>query len=141
MKTQMVRMLLALGTVSLFGGALHAQTYDLVANVPFKFQVSNQTLDAGKYLVQQNQEGVATLRSMANGHATFIVGAYARLGKATTSKLVFHCYNGRDCFLTELWPDRGNGSGVPMSKAEKAIVRGEQAKEMATIAIEVRRAD
>ena len=134
MKTSMIRMFLALATVSLFGSALNAQSNDLVASVPFKFQVNNQSLEPGKYLIQHNSSGVVTLRSMTTGHATFATGAYDRLMGKQAGKMVFHCYNGHDCFLSEIWGFNGRGATVPPSKTEKALI-SEQPREVATIAV------
>lgn len=140
MKTRMIRMFLALGMVSAFGTALHAQTYDLAANVPFKFQAGDRVQEPGKYLVRQDGSGVTTIRNMVSGHPTLLPGVYARLGHTYSGKLVFHCYNGNGCFLAEIWPAGGNGSPVPMSKTEKNLVKAGES-EVATIAIDLRRAD
>jgi hypothetical protein len=141
MKSHVMTMILALGTVSLSGTALHAQGYELAANVPFAFQVANQTFEPGKYIVRRAFEGAASLRTVANGHSIFIAGAYPALTGKAPGKLVFHCYGGDKCFLAEIWPGSGAGSEVPKSRVEKGLINSDPSREMATIAVDLRRAD
>ena len=142
MKTNFTKMLTMFGlATTAMIGTLHAQNYQLTAKVPFAFQAGSQTFEAGKYEVGQGFSQASNIRNTANGHRVFLAGAYASLSGTSEPKLVFHCYAGQNCFLAEIWPGRGNGMDVPVSKAEKSLMNGEHAKEMATIAIDLRRAD
>ena len=141
MKTRAIGMFLAIGAVAVLGTTLNAQTYGLTAEVPFAFQVGNQVFAPGDYHIHHGSQGVPTIRSAQNGHAFFISGASPALGTARSAKLVFHCYAGQKCFLAEIWSDTVSGSAVPKSQAEKSLALGDHAREMATIAIDLHRAD
>jgi len=143
MKTNMMmNMVLALGTVSVSGSALHAQSYELKANIPFAFQVNNTTYAAGKYEVKLGSEFTPSLGSQATGHKDFIAGASPILSGPPASKLVFHCYDGNStCFLAEIWPSSSHGTAVPTSKAEKELKSSQRTHQMASIAVDLRRAD
>jgi hypothetical protein len=141
MKTQQVKMFLALGAVSTIGIGLHAQTYELKANIPFAFQVNNQAFAPGKYEVRRGNEAVPSLMPVATGHRSFVIGANPSLSGKADPRLVFHCYGGDKCFLAEIWPTSGAGCSVPKSKAEKELINGDAPREMATIAIDLHRAD
>lgn len=105
MKTNVMKMFLALSTVTLFGGALNAQTYRLNANIPFAFQAANETFAPGVYTVRQaGTETVPSLAPVAKGHKIYIAGSYASLGPGKSAKLVFHCCGPDKCFLAEIWP-------------------------------------
>jgi hypothetical protein len=140
MKTHVMSMFLALSTVS-FGGALFAQTYEMKGNIPFAFQVNNQTFEAGKYIVRRGSEFIPKLVSVETGRGVFIIGANAVLSGKQPGKLVFHRYNADKYFLAEVWPASGNGTCVPKSKAEKALANGDGTRAMATIVVDLYRAD
>ena len=140
MKIKMMTMVLAAGAVSIFGGALSAQSYDLSANIPFTFQVGDMSFTPGKYEVRNSANSVPTLRSAETGHAIFVTGAFASLGTGRETKLVFRCYGGDKCFLGEIWPSSSSGSLVPKSKAEKELINGEGHRAMAAVAVALHRA-
>jgi hypothetical protein len=140
MKTNMIRMFLALGAACVSGSVLNAQTYTLVANVPFEFQVGNKVFAEGKYTVGSYGMGdMQTVLSTPKGERIFIAGAYPKLDSVRPGRLVFHCY-GNECFLAEIWPVDGKGRLVPASHAETAIRRDAQLA-MAMRTVDVRRAD
>ena len=143
MKTSMMKMFLALGAVVVFGGQVYAQAEDsgLTARVPFAFQVSSTTFEAGKYTIVQAPNLPPTLRRVGSGHGVFIAGAMASLSGKSDPKLVFRCYNHETCFLTQIWTGVGNGVDVAQSKAEKAMINGDYPKEVALISVDLRRAD
>lgn len=141
MKTNVIRMFLALSAACVTGSVLHAQSTDLVANVPFAFRVAGQAFPQGKYLVgEYGSTGIQMLKSATSGHGTFIPGAVSSLDLVHRNRLVFHCYSGT-CFLAEIWPAAGRGSAVPTSKEEKDIRNSEPPREMATRTVDLRRAD
>lgn len=138
MKNNAIRMFLALGAAYVGASALDAQTNSelLTAKVPFAFQVRGEAFTAGKYLVRANgMMSIPSIHSATNGHAVFVAGAASVLTHAGPPRLVFHCYAGKTCFLTEIRPASGPGSLVSMSKEEKAIAKGEENREVATIAV------
>ena len=143
MKNQFAKMLLAVGTISLFGSALHAQTYDLSAKVPFAFQVNNHTFAEGRYAVRAGTDGAVALQNRATGESEFVMGASHTLDGADDARLVFRCYDGRNaCFLAEVRPGRNvSGSEVPKSKAEKELVAANHAREVAMVVVRLDRAD
>jgi hypothetical protein len=142
MKNNAIRMFLALGAACVFGSVLNAQSSNLNANVPFAFQASGKTFAAGKYVVgEYRNSGVQMVKNATTSDSVFIPGAYATRELTKQPKLVFHCYSGHGCFLAEIWPAAGHGSTVPPTKAEKELRNGDRPVEMATIAVDLRRAD
>jgi hypothetical protein len=140
MKTNMIRMFLALGAACVSGSVLNAQTYRLAANIPFEFQVGNKVFPEGKYMVgSYGYSEMQTALSTPKGERIFIAGAYPKLDEVRPGRLVFHCY-GDACFLAEIWPVGSNGRLVPISHAEKMIRRDAQLA-MAMRTVDVRRAD
>ncbi len=140
MKTNMIRMFLALGAACVSGSVLHAQTYKLEAKIPFEFQVGNKVLPEGKYTVgSYGLSDMQTVLSNSKGERIFIAGAYPKLDSVRPGRLVFHCY-GNECFLAEIWPVDGKGRLVPASHAETAIRRDAQLA-MSMRTVDVRRAD
>jgi len=121
MKTNVMKILLAISTVTVFGSALDAQSYSMKADIPFAFQVSNATLDPGTYTVSRGNTALPLLRNEVTRNSVFIANG-ATIGTAHTAKLVFHCYSGKQCFLAEIWPGAA-GSSVPTSKAERNLSR------------------
>jgi hypothetical protein len=142
MKNNVIRMVLAVGAACVCGSALDAQTYILSAKIPFAFQAAGKAFPAGKYTVAERGDSrVPSVQSSTTGESVFIAGADHSLSPAGPARLVFHCYSGYTCFLAEIRPTAGSGSKVSMTKAEKAIVQGEGPREMATISVDLRRAD
>src|SRR5580704_7032367 len=123
MKTNVVRMVLALGTACTAGSVLDAQTAQMSAKVPFAFQVSDQALPAGKYLLgDYGATGVLFMKNAVTGSAVFIGGAPHTIDAVRPGRLVFHCYGANGCFLAEVWPFTGRGGNVPKTKVEKEIL-------------------
>jgi hypothetical protein len=142
MNNNVIRMFLAVGAACICGSALHAQSNDLSAKVPFTFQVSGKAFPAGRYVVgEYGYTGVMSLKSGTTGSKIFITGADHALTRVGPPRLVFHCYAGDTCFLAEVRPASGPGSKVAMSKAEKEIANGEGPREMATVSVDLRHAD
>jgi hypothetical protein len=139
MKTNVIRMFLALGAACVCGSVLNAQTYDLSAKVPFAFQVAGKSLTPGKYLVgDYGNMGVLVMRNAATGESVFISGALHTMDAVRPGRLVFHCYGTDTCFLAQVWPTSGRGTNVPLTKAEKEIIKSDGSREMAAISINLR---
>jgi hypothetical protein len=142
MKSNVIRLFLALGAVCVSGTVLQAQSGEVTAKIPFAFQVANKTFQSGKYTVgQYGNTGIQTIKSATTGEGVFLAGANAVLDLVGSPRLVFHCYGTDGCFLAEIWPATGRGSAVPMTKTEKEIVNGERPREMAKIIVDLHRAD
>ena len=142
MKNNAIRMFLALGAACVCVSALDAQPNALAAKVPFAFQVGDKTLPAGTYRVSEyGSTGVPILQNANTGDSIFVAGASHSLDPVRPGRLVFHCYGPDGCFLAEIWPPRGFGSAVSKTRTEKEILKGERSREMATISIDLRRAD
>ena len=143
MKNNAIRMFLALGAACLYGSALDAQTNHLLsAKVPFDFQASGQTFAAGKYVLRGHGSfGIPSIQSAASGHTSFIAGAGRTLTQEGPPRLVFHCYTGNGCFLSEIRPANGEGMSLSMSRVEKEIANGERPVEMTSVSVALRTAD
>jgi len=142
MKNNAIGMFVALGAACLSGSALDAQSSDLSAKVPFAFQVAGKDFAAGRYVVREHGYfGIPSVENAVTGQSVFVAGADHSLTQAGPARLVFHCYAGSTCFLAEIRPASGPGSNVSMTKAEKEIAKSDQPHEMATISVDLRRAD
>jgi hypothetical protein len=142
MKSNVIGMFLAVGAACVSGSALSAQTNDVSAKVPFAFQVAGKAFPAGKYLVtERGFLGIPFVQNSTTGESVFVAGASHSLTRVGPARLVFHCYVGETCFLAEIRPPAGSGSTIAMTKAEKELRSGDKAREMATIAIDLRPAD
>jgi hypothetical protein len=141
MKNKAIRMFLAVGAACLCGSAVQAQSNDTKFDVPFAFQVLGKDFAAGKYVVHQGSSGLPSLQNAATMQMTYVVPTQNSLTNASAPTLVFHCYAGDTCFLSEINTTNHTGSKVPMSKVEKEIAKSEARREMATISIGQRNAD
>lgn len=93
-----------------------------VAEVPFVFQVEQQTLPPGTYSVKQSDggRGVRIQNEKVTGAGTRCVAAKREFGKAEGARLVFDSYEGR-YFLSEIWFDAdGRGLILPEGPNTKA---------------------
>ena len=142
MKNNAIGMFLALGAACVCGSALDAQSNELSAKVPFAFQVAGKDFAAGRYVVRDHGYlGIPSVQNAATGELVFVAGADHALTQAGAPRLVFHCYAGNTCYLAEIRPASGSGSHVAMTKAEKEIANSNRHREMATISVDLRRAD
>ena len=142
MKTQILSTILTLGAVASFGTTLHAQTYNMKADVPFTFQVGDQTFEAGKYFVSHKGFEPPALTGAAHGHTVYVVGASpVPSDRSNDAKLIFRCYSGQKCFLGEIHAGRFQGGEVAMSRTEKEARNDARGKAVATVVINAHRAD
>jgi len=126
MKKQAYTMIALLVLVGSMAVAAQAQTVgrtQLIANIPFQFNVGTKTLPAGEYSVRQvnPDSGGALLLSSRDGNASVMIQVDSVIGKAQeTAKLTFHRY-GNKYFFAQAWIDGDNtGMQAPKSKAERA---------------------
>jgi len=127
MKNQAYTMIALLVLVGSMAVAAQAQTSghtQLIANIPFQFNVGNKTLPAGEYSVRQvnpdSDHAVLQLRSK-DGSAGAMIQVDSVIGKAQESaELTFRRY-GNKYFFAQAWIDGDNtGRQAPRSKAERA---------------------
>ena len=113
--------------VGLMAMAAQAQTgsrTQLVANIPFQFNVGDKAMPAGEYTVSQvnpsSDHAVLQLRSK-DGKRTVMVQMTNMIGKANeAARLVFKRY-GSASYFAEAWiPSDVNGLQAPGSKSERA---------------------
>jgi hypothetical protein len=102
--------------------AASAQT--LVANVPFGFQVNDNQLQAGKYLVEVGAGKVVALRPEGGGATIFITNsAGPNDGKRAANCLVFRQYNGT-MHLSQIWTSGADeGRTLPLKTSETRIAK------------------
>jgi hypothetical protein len=119
--------------VGLMAVAAQAQTgsrTQLVANIPFQFNVGDKAMPAGAYTVSQvnpsSDHAVLQLRSKDG--KSVMIQMTNMIGKANESaRLVFNRY-GSDSYFAEAWiPSDGNGLQAPRSKGERAAARNSPA--------------
>jgi hypothetical protein len=133
MKRQWMKLFLAACSVGTYGSALHAQTYEMTAKVPFAFHVDKTDFPAGEYSI--NRTGSSSTQFLQNrtGPKIAIPGT-ANSDNKGNARLVFHRY-GRDLFLAEIWNPVGTGSKVPMGKRERDVRERQGSNEVATISV------
>jgi hypothetical protein len=134
-------MTLALVAAATFGSTLNAQSYQLSGTIPFAFHVGDKVYESGRYTISETAPTmVPSLMNNSTHHSTFVPGAVASRSGNRDRKLVFHCYNGTQCYLAEIWPGNQQGISIAMSKGEKQLVR-EGRREMAMIRVDLHVAD
>jgi hypothetical protein len=92
-----------------------------VAEVPFAFQVEEQTLPRGTYAVKQADYGraVSIQNEKVAGVGMNCAAVKGKFGRAQGARLVFENYAGR-YFLREIWFDAdGRGLILPESRLEQ----------------------
>lgn len=117
-----------IGVLSLLlaAGSAMAQRTEMNADVPFSFTVSGTTLPSGPYKISKIGSGTTVLLIQSkDGQAVKMVAPNAVTSSkvADHSKLVFHCYSGREhCFLYEIWVQgRDSGQQLPKTSLEKEV--------------------
>ena len=120
----MIALLVLVGSMAVAAQAQTSGRRQLIANIPFQFNVGTKTLPAGEYSVRQvnpdSDHGVLLLSSK-DGNASVMIQVGSVIGKAQESaKLTFHRY-GNKYFFAQAWIDGDNtGMQAPKSKAERA---------------------
>ena len=128
MKRKTIFSILALGVIVLFGSTdVRAQTPDVTQiNVPFAFNVGEQRLPQGDYLIHRLSPQIPNLvRIMskdgeleASIHSTMPVYQHQDPGPG---RLVFNKY-GNDLFLSQLWlTGSSDGREFRVSDAEREV--------------------
>jgi hypothetical protein len=104
MKHHLRNIALTAGLCVLLGSStLSAQDQKAVANIPFAYQVGQQTFSAGKYMIAQTHvAGIFVLRQNNTGHDIFMPVQAQGTGEKDAWKLMFVCYGGQ-CSLAQIW--------------------------------------
>ena len=102
MKRHLRNIVLTAGLSVLFGSStLSAQDQKAIADIPFAYNVGQQTLPQGTYMVQETStRGVLQMRNKTSGHAILVPVILEDTGK-NDSKLTFGCYAGQ-CSLSRI---------------------------------------
>jgi len=102
MKRHLRNIVLTAGLSVLFGGStLSAQDQKAMADIPFAYNVGQQTLPQGTYMVQETStRGILQIRSKSSSHAILVPVILNDTGK-NDSKLTFGCYAGQ-CSLSQI---------------------------------------
>jgi hypothetical protein len=137
-----IAMFVLVGSLAVAAQAQTSGRTQLIANIPFEFNVGNQTLPAGGYTVTHvnpaSDRGVLQLRSK-DGRAGAMVQMTSVTGKTQESaKLIFRRY-GNHYFFAQAWVD-GDNSGLeaPKSRAERAAEREIAGIKLATESVALR---
>jgi hypothetical protein len=119
MKLHLRNIVLTAGLSALLGSiALSAQDKREVANITFTYQAGQQTLPAGKYMVQETAtRGLFKLSDRATSQAIFVAAVPQDTGRNADSKLTFSCV-GSQCSLSQIWID-GDSYQVRQPKVER----------------------
>ncbi len=130
----MIALLVLVGSMAVAAQAQTGGYAQVRADIPFQFQVGNQTLPAGEYIVRQlnTNSAAATLQiSRKDGSARAIVNMIGSMGDApATTTLRFRRY-GNQYYFAEVWINgEKNGLRAPKSKAE-----GVTQKELAALSV------
>jgi hypothetical protein len=120
-------LLVLVGSMALAAQAQTGGSRQLIANIPFNFNVGTRTLPAGEYIVMQvnvaSDRAILQFRSK-DGTARILIQTSPLIGKAEEStRLVFNRY-GANYFFAQAWIDgSSNGSQAPKPRAERDVER------------------
>jgi hypothetical protein len=138
MKKQALSLVGVLGLLLAAGSAM-AQTRKIVADVPFNFIVNGTTMPSGPYSVVKTERGntVLIIRNESGKAANIVTANAAESAKpADETKLVFHCYSGRDhCFLYQVWVQgMKRGQQLPKTSLEKELAANISSRDIPIVA-------
>jgi len=128
MRKQAYEMIATIVLVGALAVAAHAQFGGrslLIANIPFEFNVGNQKLPAGEYMVRVIGSDDSILQiSNIDGRKSVVLLTRSVQGKMQDNgKLVFNRY-GDTYFFVQAWtPGLSTGMEAPKSRAERNLVR------------------
>jgi hypothetical protein len=104
------------------------------AKVPFEFVISGKTFPAGEYTMVACPLGVAIQDEHGITIATVLASDISGRSASVNGQIVFHCYNDRHCFLSEVWsPRQDTGRQLLISGAEADLAKEESKKEVAVL--------
>jgi len=129
-------MIVLVGSLAVAAKAQKPNRTQLIANIPFQFNVGNETLPAGEYTVlsvMADSSNVVLKMQNQDGKSSAMFQATAVEGKAQDrTMLVFHRY-GSKYFFAQAWVDGEKfGLQAPKSRAERVTEREFAAIKMTT---------
>lgn len=117
-----IALMVLVGSLAVAAEAQNAGRTQLVANIPFEFNVGNKSLPAGTYLVlsvNADSSNVVVMIQSRDGKHSAMSQTNTIEGKAQdTVRLIFHRY-GNQYFFAQAW-DGAKGLQAPKSRAERA---------------------
>lgn len=122
-----IAMMVLIGSMAVAAQAQNNGRPQLIAEIPFQFNVGNKTLPAGEYLVRSvsDDSSIVVLAIQSrDGKASAMLMMRGVEGKALNSaKLMFNRY-GNQYFFAQTWIDGDSiGLQAPRSRAERAAQR------------------
>jgi hypothetical protein len=136
MKKQVLCLVGVLSLLLVAGSALAQDR--ILANVPFNFSVNRTTMPAGEYSITSlGANGALALQSQDRKNVKLFTPNHAEISKPSAStKLVFHCYDGREhCFLYQIWVQGKNlGRQLPKSSYENEVAARVRSNDVPVIA-------
>jgi hypothetical protein len=136
MKTKIFALATALLLSGLMSGISYAEPPTLVTNIPFAFQVGNQTLPAGDYRVETEVTGAAKFQFLrhVDSNRVVILSTLPVESKAEGGDpmLIFHRY-GQTYFLAQIWNGTAEGRELPESRREKEMARWDWSSELSLL--------
>ena len=120
----MIAMIVLVGALALVAQAQSIST-PFIANIPFEFNVGDQKLPAGKYMVRVRDSGAGLLQiSTIDGRKRALVFMRAVQSEAQNhAKLVFNLYGGHYFFAQAWGAGERTGMQAPQSRAERNVIR------------------
>ena len=121
----MIAMIVLVGSMAVAAKAQTSGRVQLIANIPFEFNINDKTLPAGEYRVQPVDSTSQVLMIQSNDRKeSAIVLMTSVTGKAQEqAKLIFHRY-GNHYFLAQVWVDgETEGLQAQKSRGERALQR------------------
>ena len=118
----MIALLVLVGSMAVAAQAQTSGRNQLIANIPFEFNVGSKTLPAGEYTVRQiypaSDHAVLLLRDKAGNSA--MIQMNTAVGKANEqARLVFSCYGGQHYFSQAWTSGEATGLEASPSRAER----------------------
>ena len=132
--------ILALATALLLSGLAASISYAgapvLVTNIPFEFQVGNQTFPPGDYRVETELTGSVRFQMLrqVDTNRVVILSTLPVESKAQGGDpmLIFHRY-GQTYFLSQIWIGEQVGHELLKSNREKEMARWERSSELSLL--------
>ena len=121
MKRHLTHILLTAGLAAFLGSAaLNAQDRIQIADIPFAFHASDQTLPAGTYTVWEKSLGLFVV-SDKDGHSLFVSAPLLEGREPANPSLTFRCY-GNERVPAKIWMADGNGYDIGKSSVDRKSV-------------------
>jgi hypothetical protein len=136
MKKQVLSLVGVLSLLLVAGSAVAQDR--ILANVPFNFSVNRTTMPAGEYTISNlGANGAMLIQSQDQKSAKLLTANHSEILKPSAdTKLVFHCYDGREhCFLYQIWVQGRNlGRQLPKSSYENEVAARVRSNDVPVIA-------